>query len=167
MAMYLIRCSHVRQVGLYVHGRSKGGVRCEVDYLLGGRVPYQLHHLGISLPTRRAAERAQRTLGVDAEWVNELAQHDCVCYFCPAPGPALEFVVPLHAGSSTNKLPGGVHHFGLLVRNLDEAWCTLEEDGYQFIDAAPLEVVGRYRIGFLDPMRFGFLVELVEDKLVE
>src|SRR4051794_7914444 len=113
---------------------------------LQGVVPYRFHHLGIRVPSSRAATRMRRELGLDVTWVNVLEEHQCRCHFCEGPGLAVELVVPLSAASSTNAIPHTLHHVGVEVHDIDQAQRTLVERGYEFTDPTPLAVVGRYRI---------------------
>jgi catechol 2,3-dioxygenase-like lactoylglutathione lyase family enzyme len=132
--------------------------------MLGGVVPYRIHHLGVRVPNDRVAERVKRRFGLETAWVNDLDEHECRCHFCPGPGLALELVVPLRATSSTAAIPDGLHHLGLEVPDLAVAQTRLEDEGFEFTDRAPLPIVGRYLVNFLRPLRLGFVVELVEDR---
>ena len=132
--------------------------------LFANGIPYRLHHLGIRVPSDSAAERVKRQFGLTVAWVNDLDEHACRCHFCPGPGLALELVVPLRRSSSTNAIPHALHHLGLEVPDLAATQARLEDDGYEFIDRAPLPIVERYLVNFLSPLRLGFVVELVEDR---
>jgi hypothetical protein len=132
--------------------------------LLAHNVPYRFHHLGVRVPSDRAACRALRELGLAAAWVNELDVHACRCYFCPGPGLAIELIVPLSKASSTNAIPHALHHVGIEVPRVLDAQHVLEERGYELTEERPLTIVDRYLVNFVRPLRLGFLLELVEDR---
>ena len=146
--------------GLAMLGAGDGAVAA----LLAHGVPYRFHHLGVRVPSDRVARRAMRDLGLTAAWVNDLDEHDCRCHFCPGPGLAIEFVVPLSRASSTNAIPHALHHVGVEVPELSDAQRILGEHGYELTGERPLAIVGRYLVNFVRPLRLGFLLELVEDR---
>ncbi|MEV8637654.1 VOC family protein [Streptosporangium sp. NPDC051023] len=127
-------------------------------------VPYRFHHLGVRVPSDRAARRVMRDLGLTAAWVNDLDDHACRCHFCPGPGLAIELVVPLSEASSTNAIPHALHHVGIEVPRMLDAQRVLGESGYELTGERPLMIVDRYLVNFVRPLRLGFLLELVEDR---
>jgi catechol 2,3-dioxygenase-like lactoylglutathione lyase family enzyme len=131
---------------------------------LGGEVPYRFHHVGVRVASDRAADRLRRTLGLEEAWANVLEEHDCRCHFCEGPGLAVEFVVPLSESSSAAAIPHALHHIGVEVPDIATASAVLARRGFELTDERPLEVVDRYLVNFIAPLRFGFMLELVEDR---
>lgn len=140
----------------------------DADYItsaaLGGEVPYRFHHVGLRVASDQAADRLRRTLGLREAWANVLEQHDCRCHFCEGPGLAVELVVPLSEGSSAAAIPHALHHVGVEVPDIVSASAALVRRGFELTDERPLEVVDRYLVNFLVPLRLGFMLELVEDQ---
>jgi Glyoxalase/Bleomycin resistance protein/Dioxygenase superfamily len=139
------------------------GVQAQVSAVLAGVVDYRFHHLGVAVTGEVAARRVTRALGVTPAWRNVLERHECVCEYCPGPLLDVELVVPLSSTSSTRKIPPGLHHVGLKVSDIAEAQRQLSARGYNMVEPEPLTIVDRYLVNFLEPLRVGFLIELVED----
>jgi methylmalonyl-CoA/ethylmalonyl-CoA epimerase len=130
---------------------------------LAGVVDYRFHHFGIAMPSVAAAERSRRALGLETSWTNELPRHQCVCHYCEGPGVAVEFVIPLNSDSSVNRIPNGLHHVAVQVDDIGAAAKRLREHGFRLLEDEAIDIMGRYLVNFLDPIRLGFLVELVEE----
>ena len=82
-------------------------------------------------------------------------------------GPSVELISPAGENSPVEKFlktkGEGIHHFCLLVENLDEAILKLKQDGVSFIQPEPVKGTAGSRIIFIHPQNFnGVLIELKE-----
>lgn len=130
---------------------------------LGEAVEYRLHHVGIAAGSERAARRIMSALGLAPAWSNVLERHQCRCDYCPGPPIDIELVVPLSGVSSTRKIPLGLHHLGLAVADIVDAQVALARHGFRMIEPEPLNILDSYLINFIEPLRIGFLIELVQE----
>ncbi len=134
-----------------------------VTAVFGEAVEYRPHHIGIAVGNERAARRTMSTLGLTPSWSNVLERHECRCDYCPGPLLDIELVIPLSAASSTRKIPPGLHHLGVQVTDIAAAQQALTQRGYAMLEPEPLNILDRYLVNFIEPLRVGFLVELVQE----
>lgn len=127
---------------------------------------YELHHVGIVLPSLEDAEAHLRTFGLVEDYRGYVEPWNCWCIFTKtvAGGTAIELVVaddgPL---LKFNGGVGGVHHFAYKIDdfNAAEAWCAKSD--LKLVEPAPIKGAGDFWCNFIHPISTrGIQIELVK-----
>lgn len=126
---------------------------------------YQLHHVGIILPSLDQAETFMQSMGFTESYRGFVTEWSCWCIFVKGnQGAAIELVVaedgPL---KRFNKGAGGVHHFAFQVDDIVAKSRELEERGFKMLEKNPIKGAGDFLCNFINPVTTrGIMMELVQ-----
>lgn len=126
---------------------------------------YQLHHVGIIVPSFADAEALMEQMELEEEYRGRVGQWQCWCIFTkPGSGPAIELVVPEGGPLMRfNKGTGGVHHYAYLVDDIAAASAECEAKGMRMLEPEAIRGAGAFLCNFITPLSLrGLQVEPVQ-----
>ncbi len=128
--------------------------------------PMRLHHVGIVLPSREAAEDLMKVLGleVDYEGFVDAYHADLIFTKYGKDESPLEFIIPKEGVlTEFNGGKGGIAHIAFEVDDVEAARKDFEERGYGMLEKKAVTGTDDIIVNFVRP-RFthGILVEFVQ-----
>ena len=125
----------------------------------------KLHHIGIIVPTEEDAADFAANLGLEEDYRGLVPKFECLCIFMKSDGgAAIELVVP-YGGSLArfNKGFGGVHHYAVEVKDLEETRRTLAERDIRLLEPEHVKGAGNFLCNFIDPRYTrGIMIEYIQ-----
>jgi methylmalonyl-CoA/ethylmalonyl-CoA epimerase len=126
----------------------------------------KIDHLGIAVPSLRAAIAAWEALGFRVEETHDVPTESVRAAFLAVGDSRLELLEPTDPGSVIARFldrRSGLHHVCVLVDDLDAALAKMKARGVPLLDEVPRAGAGGCRVAFVHPKgASGVLLELKE-----
>ena len=126
----------------------------------------KIDHLGIAVPRLDRAIAAYEALGFRVEGTHEVPTENVRAAFLPVGESHLELLEPTDPSSVIARFlekRSGLHHFCVLVDDLDAALAAMKARGVPLLDQTPRVGAGGCRVAFVHPKGAGgVLLELKE-----
>ena len=124
-----------------------------------------LDHLGVAVDSIEASIGIYRTLGIEVEGVEEVADQKVRVAFLPVGDARIELLEPTEESSPVarhlERRGPGLHHICLRVPDIRAAMGQLAEEGYRLLSEEPLRGAHGCLVCFVHPKSAGgVLIEL-------
>lgn len=129
-----------------------------------------IHHIAIAVDDIEKYSKIFKTLfGLDAGDIETNNTNSVSLSFVDFNNCEVEFLKPLDNESSIAKFlekrGPGIHHFCVLVEDIQQALDELKDKNIELIDKTPRQGAGGSKIAFIHPRSAGgILIELKQDK---
>ena len=126
-----------------------------------------LDHIGIAVDSIDSGLAIYRSLGIEVEGVEEVADQKVRVAFLPVGDTRIELLEPTDEASPIagflERRGAGLHHICLRVADIRAAMAQLSEEGYRLLSEEPLRGAHDCLVCFVHPKSAGgVLIELSE-----
>ena len=127
-----------------------------------------LDHIGIAVESIDSSLAIYRTLGIEVEDIEEVADQKVRVAFLPIGDARIELLEPTDDTSPIarhlERRGAGLHHISLRVRDIRAAMKRLAEEGYRLLSEEPLKGAHDCLVCFIHPKSAGgVLIELSQE----